>query len=154
MLTALHATAWGRAVYLLLISMLPVVELRGGIPAAALMDVPWPEAYGLCVTGNMLPVPVLVLFGRRIFGFLRRGILKGLVCRVDQRLGRKAETVKKYRSLGLFLLVMIPLPGTGAWTGSLVAGALNMRLKSALLSIFLGVLAAGGIMTALAYGLF
>ena len=68
-------------------------------------------------------------------------------------MGKKAVTVKKYRALGLFILVMIPLPGTGAWTGALVAAALNMRLKHALISIFFGVAAAGGIMTVLSYGL-
>lgn len=149
----IHAEAWKRALYLLGISMLPVVELRGSIPAAALMDVPWPEAYALCVLGNMLPVPFLILFGRRVFALLRRGVLKRPVQWVERRMGEKAATVKKYRALGLFILVMIPLPGTGAWTGSLVAAVLNMRLKHALVSIFLGVLAAGGVMTALAYGL-
>ena len=153
MFAALQTTAWGRALYLLIISMLPVVELRGSIPAAALMDVPWPEAYALCVVGNMVPVPFLVLFSRRIFNYLRRGILKKPVQWVERRMGKKAVTVKKYRALGLFILVMIPLPGTGAWTGALVAAALNMRLKHALISIFFGVAAAGGIMTVLSYGL-
>ncbi len=153
MFAALQTTAWGRALYLLIISMLPVVELRGSIPVAALMDVPWPEAYVLCVVGNMVPVPFLVLFSRRIFNYLRRGILKKPVQWVERRMGKKAVTVKKYRALGLFILVMIPLPGTGAWTGALVAAALNMRLKHALISIFFGVAAAGGIMTVLSYGL-
>ena len=153
MFAALQTTAWGRALYLLIISMLPVVELRGSIPVAALMDVPWPEAYVLCVVGNMVPVPFLVLFSRRVFNYLRRGILKKPVQWVDRRMGKKAVTVKKYRALGLFILVMIPLPGTGAWTGALVAAALNMRLKHALISIFFGVAAAGGIMTVLSYGL-
>ena len=117
MFAALQTTAWGRALYLLIISMLPVVELRGSIPVAALMDVPWPEAYVLCVVGNMVPVPFLVLFSRRIFNYLRRGILKKPVQWVERRMGKKAVTVKKYRALGLFILVMIPLPGTGAWTG-------------------------------------
>ena len=153
MFAALQTTAWGRALYLLIISMLPVVELRGSITVAALMDVPWPEAYVLCVVGNMVPVPFLVLFSRRIFNYLRRGILKKPVQWVERRMGKKAVTVKKYRALGLFILVMIPLPGTGAWTGALVAAALNMRLKHALISIFFGVAAAGGIMTVLSYGL-
>lgn len=153
MLSAFQAAAWDRAIHLLAISMLPVVELRGGIPAAALMDVPWPEAYALCVLGNMLPVPFLIVFSRRIFAWLRRGLLKKPVQWVERRMGQKAVTVKKYRALGLFILVMIPLPGTGAWTGSLVAAALNMRLKQAVPSIFSGVVAAGGIMTVLSYGL-
>ena len=153
MFAALQTTAWGRALYLLIISMLPVVELRGSIPVAALMDVPWPEAYVLCVVGNMVPVPFLVLFSRRVFNYLRRGILKKPVQWVERRMGKKAVTVKKYRALGLFILVMSPLPGTGAWTGALVAAALNMRLKHALISIFFGVAAAGGIMAVLSYGL-
>ena len=153
LLTALQTTAWGRALYLLIISMLPVVELRGSIPAAALMDVPWPEAYALSVVGTMVPVPFLVLFSRRVFNYLRRGILKKPVQWVERRMGKKAVTVKKYRALGLFILVMIPLPGTGAWTGALVAAALNMRLLHSVVSIFFGVVAAGGIMTVLSYGL-
>lgn len=153
MLAFLHTTVWGRALYLLLISMMPVIELRGSIPAAALLDVPWPEAYVLCVVGNMLPVPFLVLFGRKVFAWLRRGILKRPVQWVERRTGKKAATVKKYRALGLFILVAIPLPGTGAWTGSLVAAVLNMRIKNAFFSILLGVMAAGAIMTTLSYGL-
>ncbi len=153
MLAFLHTTVWGRALYLLLISMTPVIELRGSIPAAALLDVPWPEAYFLCVAGNMLPVPFLVLFGRRFFVWLRRGVLKRPAQWVERRMGRKAETVKKYRALGLFILVAVPLPGTGAWTGSLVAAVLNMRVKHAFFSILLGVMAAGAIMTTLSYGL-
>lgn len=153
MLAFLHTTAWGRALYLLIISMMPVVELRGGIPAAALLDVPWPEAYFLCVVGNMLPVPFLILFGRRVFAWLRGGILKRPAQWVERRMGKKAVTVKKYRALGLFILVAVPLPGTGAWTGSLVAAVLNMRIKHAFFSILLGVMAAGAIMTTLSYGL-
>ena len=74
--------------------------------------------------------------------------------RFEQRIGKKSETVKKYRAHGLFVLVALPLPGTGAWTGSLVAAALNMRLRDALVSIFCGVLTAGAVMTAVSYGLF
>lgn len=152
MLSFLQATAWGRALYLLLISMLPVVELRAGIPAAALLDVPWPEAYALCVFGNMLPVPFLILFGRRVFALLRRGILKKPVQRLERRMGKKAAAVKKYRALGLFILVMVPLPGTGAWTGALIAALLDLRLKLAVPAITAGVFLAGIIISLLTYG--
>lgn len=153
MFSSLFTTPVGHAFYLLLISMLPVVELRGSIPAAAMLDVPWLEAYVLCVIGNMLPVPFLILCSRKIFTWLKRGPLRELVAKVERRIGKKSETVKKYRTLGLFILVMIPLPGTGAWTGSFVASALNMRMKSALPAIFFGVLAAGAITTVVSYGL-
>lgn len=154
MFSSLLTTPAGHIFYLLLISMLPVVELRGSIPAAAMLDVPWLEAYALCVIGNMLPVPFLILFSRKIFAFLKRGPLHGLVLKVEGRIGKKSASVKKYSALGLFILVAIPLPGTGAWTGSFVASALNMRMKSALPAIFFGVLAAGAITTIVSYGLF
>ena len=153
LLAFLHTTAWGRALYLLMISMLPVVELRGSIPVAALLDVPWPEAYALCVLGNMVPVPFLILFGRQAFAFLRRGILKRPVRWVEDRMGEKSKTVLRYRALGLLLLVAIPLPGTGAWTGSLVAAILNMRIKHAFWVILARVMIAGIVMTILSYTL-
>lgn len=145
-------TAWGQAAYLFVISMLPVVELRGGIPVGAAMDLPWWECYLICVIGNMLPVPLLILFSRPVFRWLKRTFLRELVHKLESRIDVKSARVKRYRFWGLAVFVAIPLPGTGAWTGSFIASALNMRIRDAVLSVFLGVLVAGLVMTILSYG--
>lgn len=141
--------------YLFCISMLPIVELRGGIPAGAAMGLPFWPVYLICVLGNLLPVPFLILFAKtvlqklstlpRIGGFFRR-----LIRRADA----KAAEIGQYEKWGLFILVAIPLPGTGAWTGSLVAAVLRMRLLPAVLIIAAGVLVSGFITGGIAYGLF
>ena len=134
--------------------MIPVVELRGAIPAgtAAGLD-PW-AAFLIALVGNMIPVPFIILFIRRIFTFLRTKSVKldSLITRIEERAMKKADTVHKYEKLGLVLLVAIPLPGTGAWTGALVAALLEMRLKDAVPLIALGVFIAGLIVMGLTYG--
>ena len=153
MLELLGSTWWGRGVYLLLISMLPVIELRGGIPAGAALDVPWLECYLICVVGNILPVPFLIWLTRPIFNWLRRGICRPLVEKLEKTARRKSAHIAKYKRFGLLLFVAVPLPGTGAWSGALIASAMNMRIRDALFCIFAGVLIAGAIMTAVAYGM-
>ena len=143
---------WGQALHLLFISMLPVVELRGGIPAGALLNIPWYECLALCVLGNMIPVPFLILFSRPLFRWAKTTFMSPLVQKLEERVNVKSKKIKKYQLWGLFTFVMIPLPGTGAWTGALIAAALDIRLKNALISIFAGVLGAGLIMTFLSYG--
>lgn len=129
----------------LLISMAPVAELRAAIPFAITHDLnPW-LTYVLVVAGNMVPVPFIILFIREIFKFLRKKHHKidDFIKKLEKRADSKADTVRKYEKIGLFILVAIPLPGTGAWTGALVAAMLEMRLKDAIPMIFLGVCAAG-----------
>ena len=138
-----------------IVSLLPISELRGGMIVAKIMGVPFLRAFIICFIGNMLPVPFILLFIRRIFTLLKRNEkIERFISKIEKRGFEKGEKVKKYSLFGLFLLVAIPLPGTGAWTGALVAALLDIRMKHSLPIIALGVLAAGGIMSALTYGLF
>lgn len=136
-----------------LISMVPVLELRGAIPFGVANGLPPLAALAVAVCGNLVPVPFIILFIRRIFAWLRTWkSLRGLVEKLESRAKKKSETVKKYAWIGLCILVAIPLPGTGAWTGALVAALMNMRLKQAMPAIILGVIIAGLIMTVVSYG--
>ena len=139
-----------------LISLCPVLELRGGIIAAYLLDIPWVTAFLICFAGNLIPVPLIILFGRKLIEWMKRS---RLFSRLGRRFERKAERkissrqMQKYKLLGLFLFVAIPIPGTGAWTGGLVAALLDLRLKLALPIITLGVFVAGILVTLFSYGL-
>lgn len=137
---------------LIFISAMPVVELRGGIPAGAIMGFPAIVTFVLCVIGNMLPVPFIVLLWSNVFNFFKRGKFKELLEKIQAKADSKKETVQKYEKWGLFIFVAIPLPGTGAWTGALIAATLQMKLKDAIMPIFFGVLTAGAIMTIVSYG--
>ena len=135
-----------------LISMLPIVELRGGIVYAAARGVPFALAFLICFFGNILPVPFILLFIRNIFAWLERfKHTKSVVMKLENRARAKSDTVRKYQLFGLFLLVAIPLPGTGAWMGALVAAVLDLRIKKSFPVIALGVLSAGIIMSVLSY---
>lgn len=135
-----------------LISMFPVVELRGGIIAAAIMKVPFSMAFPICILGNMLPIPFVLLFLNKIFAFMRRfSVCDRFLSFLDRKVEKNRASVEKWEFFGLMVLVAIPLPGTGAWTGALVANALNMPIKKSLPSIFLGVVTAGVIMSVLSY---
>jgi uncharacterized membrane protein len=137
-----------------LISMIPVIELRGALPIAMHAGLPWYLAYPAAVIGNMLPLPFIVMFIRKIFNFLKaKTKLGGIVARLETRAEKKMPSIRKYEFWGLAVFVAIPLPGTGGWTGALIAAMMDMRLKKALPSIFIGVLLAGAVVTLLAYGL-
>ena len=139
--------------YILVISMLPVVELRGAIPAAALLDIPFPLAYLVAVAGNLLPVPFLIPFSKGIILWLSRQKHVGdFFTRFIRKADEKARQIGRYELLGLFAFVAVPLPGTGAWTGSVIAAILRLRLVPAFLAIAAGVMASGVIMGVLAYG--
>lgn len=137
-----------------LISLLPVLELRGGMIAAKLLGVPLLKAFVICYIGNILPIPFILLFIRKIFQFLKRfsGTRK-IVEKLEVRSMRQSEKVKRWRNWGLLLFVAVPLPGTGGWTGALIAALLDIRIKTSLPIIALGVLIANLIMTAFSYGL-
>lgn len=124
--------------------MVPVIELRGAIPVGYGKGLNIWVAVAVSVVGNLVPVPFIIIFIRKIFALIRRLIPKFdvLVTGLEKRAENKSDMVKKYSFWGLFLLVAIPLPGTGAWTGALVAAMLDMRLKRALPAIVLGVIAA------------
>ncbi len=135
-------------------SMIPVFELRGAIPFGCAQGLPALEVYIAAALGNILPVPFIILFIRKIFELIRRWWpwLDGMVTRLEKRAMRKADLIHKYELLGLALFVAVPLPGTGAWTGALIAALLDLRLKRAVPAIFAGVLVAGVVLTVLSYG--
>jgi uncharacterized membrane protein len=137
-----------------LMAMVPVVELRGAIPYGVVAGLSVPEAFILAVLGNLAPIPFLVVFTRKVFEWLRTKSewLDRLVRRLEAKADKNKELVQKYEFFGLMLLVAIPLPGTGAWTGALVAAMMNMRLKRAMPAITVGVIVAGIIVTTLTYG--
>lgn len=140
---------------LFIVSIIPIVELRGAIPlGAALLDMGIWETFIISVIGNILPVPFLILLTRPIFSWLKKTkLFCGLVAKLEKRVEKKADKVMKNAAFGLFLFVAIPLPGTGAWTGSMIASLFNMRFKYALPSICLGVVVAGIIMTVASFGI-
>lgn len=140
--------------YILVISMVPVIELRGAIPIGLGLDLPFYAVFLTAMIGNLLPVPFLILFTRQVFDWLRRksGFLERMVSRLEKKAASKEKLLKKYELLGLCILVAIPLPGTGAWTGSLVAAVFDIRLKHAFPVIALGVLIAGIIVSVVTYG--
>ena len=141
-------TTWGKMLVTAAFSMVPVIELRGGVPFGVALGLRYWQALTAGVIGNMIPVPFIIVYIRKIFQWMRRRLprLGNLVDRLEQKANTKSHTVAKYRHLGLYILVAIPLPGTGAWTGALVAAFLDIRLRNAIPAIFAGVVTAGLIM--------
>lgn len=137
-----------------LMAMVPVVELRGAIPYGVIAGLSVPAAFILAVLGNLAPIPFLVVFTRKVFEWLRTKSegLDRFVRKMEDKADQKKDIVQKYEFFGLMILVAIPLPGTGAWTGALVAAMLDMRLKRAMPAIIVGVLVAGIIVTTVTYG--
>ena len=144
----LHETPLGETLLTMLISMLPVVELRGGLPAGVAMGLPIPVAFIASLVGNMIPVPFIILFVRPLFQWVRIHIpkLEGFISHLEARAEAKSADVLRYQTWGLLIFVAIPLPG------ALIAAVLNMRLKRAVPVIFLGVIIAGCIITLLTHG--
>lgn len=136
-----------------IVSMIPILELRGSILAAGFMETTFVPTYIAAVLGNMLPIPFILIFIEMIFNWMEK--VKGLQ-KIPQKIKKKAlsksEQIEKYGYFGLFLFVAIPLPGTGAWTGSLLAVLLGLKKGKSLLAILLGVMAAGLVMSLLAFG--
>ncbi len=135
-------------------SMLPVVELRGSIPFGTALGLPVWAAFLVSAAGNMVPTPFIMLFARRIFLFLssRCSFWKRLADKIERRTLGKARIIYRYQLLGLCILVAIPLPGTGAWTGALLAALMNIRMRNALPAVFLGVVIAGILVSLATYG--
>ena len=147
-------TMAGEFTLTVLVSMLPVVELRGGIPFGVAAGLPVWAAFIAAVIGNLIPVPFIIVYIRRIFQWMRKRFprLNSLVDALERKAHLKGQKVTKYKYLGLMILVAIPLPGTGAWTGSLAAAFLDMPLRRAIPSIIAGVLIAGLAIGLLAHG--
>ncbi len=138
---------------LLIVSMVPLIELRGGIIAAALLGVPVARGWLICILGNMIPIPFILLFINKIFDIMKlwRPTAK-LVDKLETRAMGKSEKIQRYEFWGLMLFVGIPLPGTGAWTGALIASLLRIKLKKAVPAIVCGILLASAIMLVISYG--
>ena len=146
-------TVPGKMLFTMLVSMIPIIELRGGLPFGVALGLPYYLAFPAAVVGNLIPAPFIIVYIRRIFELMRKYMprLNGLVDKMEQKAHLKGQKVQKYQYLGLWLFVAIPLPGTGAWTGSLAAAFLGMRLRKALPAVVMGVLTAGCIMLALTH---
>ncbi len=157
----MYITQWVYRMSLLLkylmvvgIAMVPVIELRGAVPWGLAQDLEYIPVLISSIVGNMIPVPFIILFVRRVFDWMKRKSrrLGSIAEKLEKRAANKMDMLVKYELLGLYILVAIPLPGTGAWTGSLVAALFDLRLKTAFPTILLGVMTAGIIMSIITYG--
>ena len=147
--------ALGDRFALFMISLIPLIEERGAIIFGAAKGMPWYEVLPICIVSNMLPIPFLLIFGMKISAWLKTTKTFGpFFTRYEEKLHSKSEAVKKYGFFALTMFVGIPIPGTGAWSGSLVATILGFDFKRGLLSILLGVILAALIIGAASYGLF
>lgn len=150
----LWTTFWGKVLMTFLISMVPIIELRGALPIATAHGLDWRIAIPVAILGNLIPIPFIIIFIKRIFAWIRKVFpkLNSFVDRLENRAKEKSDIIEKGVFWGLFLFVAIPLPGTGAWTGALIAAMLDMRLKRAFPAIVLGVMTAGIIVAFVSYG--
>lgn len=131
-----------------IISMVPFIELRGGIIVGLALELPWYEVFPICFAGNILPIPFVIMFGRKLLDWFGNTRLFGrFVAKYKRKLAEKSKKVKKYGPFGLALFVGVPVPGTGAWSGALLAVLLNLRLKLAVPAILAGLILAGTIIT-------
>lgn len=137
-----------------IISMVPILELRGGFIAAALFKIPYLKAVPICILGNIVPIPFILAFINKIFAWMKTTKHLGKIARkIEAKALSKSDTIRKYEFWGLMLFVGIPLPGTGAWTGALIACLLEVKIKKAVPAIFLGLIMATIIMSFITYGL-
>jgi len=144
----------GKEVIVFIISMLPILELRGGLIAATLLGVDFLPGYIVSIIGNILPIPIVLLFLEKILDFLKKfKVTEKLVVKIENKILSKKEQIDKYGYLGLLLFVGIPLPGTGAWTGSGLAVLLHLDRKKSFIYILLGVVLASIIMSIFSYGI-
>ena len=137
-----------------LISLMPILELRGGLLAASLLNLPPMPSYIICIIGNLIPIPLILWFLDSVFAFMKKhNILKKFVLFCERKGLEKQDKITKYGFWGLVLFVGIPLPGTGAWTGCLIATLLRMDKKKAFLASIIGVIMASIIMMIISYGI-
>ena len=142
-----------REMVIFIISVIPILELRGGLLAASLLKVSAAKAIPICIIGNIIPIPFILLFIRQIFKLMKKTkIFRGLIERLEKRAMGKSDQIKRYEFLGLLLFVGVPLPGTGAWTGSLIASLLEVDIKKSSIAIFCGLIMATVIMSIVSYG--
>ena len=152
--SGLTSLKYGRELIVFIISLMPILELRGGLIAAALLGLKGIPSFIICFIGNIIPIPFILWLITPIFDRLKKTkLFSGLVNKLENRAMSKKEQIEKLQYIGLLLFVGIPLPGTGAWTGCLIAALLDMDKKKAMLYAILGVVLAGIIMMILSYGI-
>lgn len=145
---------YGKELIVFIISLMPILELRGGLIAAALLGLNGLKSFIICFIGNIIPIPFILWLITPIFNYLKKTkLFNGLVTKLENKAISKKDQIEKLEYIGLMLFVGIPLPGTGAWTGCLIAALLNMNKKKAMLYAILGVTLAGLIMMILSYGI-
>ncbi len=143
-----------REVIIFIISLMPILELRGGMLAATILHVDFIKALGICILGNILPIPLILIFLEKILEVLAKwSVTKKVVLWLEKKVDSKREQIDKYGYLGLILFVGIPLPGTGAWTGTLLAVMLGLDKKKSFICIMIGVILASIIMSIVSYGI-
>ena len=142
-----------KEIIVFIVSMMPILELRGSLLAAGFFKMDFFSTFIIAVIGNMIPIPFVLLFIDKIFCWLKKTSLKDFVEKIENKAISKSDQIQKYGKWGLFLFVAIPLPGTGAWTGSLIASLLRMKIKDSLPWIFFVVVVAGLIMSLLSFGI-
>ena len=143
-----------KELFVFFVSMIPLVELRGGVVVAKLLGIKLLKANLICIVGNIIPIPFILLFIEKIFAFMKKhNILKGFVEWCEKRAEKKSAGAEKGFFVFLLLFVGIPIPGTGAWMGSLIAALYDFEIKKASVAIFLGIILAACIMSLFSYGL-
>ena len=150
----LASTVAGKMLVTFILSMMPIGELRVGLPYGIALGLVYPLALVAALLGNMIPVPFIIVYIKRIFVWMRRHmpVFDSFITKMENKANLKGETVENYGPAGLLLFVAIPLPGTGAWTGALIAALLDMKTEKAVPYIMLGVCIAASIMTLVTYG--
>lgn len=153
-MSGLWGSYLGNILMTIVIAAVPVIELRGAIPIGVANGLDVQTALIASIIGNLLPVPIIILFVRKVFAWMRKTSegLNRIVCKLEAKAYNKKDVIDKYEWWGLVILVAIPLPGTGAWTGALVAAMLDMQIKRAFPAIVIGVIIAGLIVTTITYG--
>ena len=152
--SGLTSLKYGKELIIFIISLMPILELRGGLIAAALLNLNMWRSFIICFIGNIIPIPFILWFITPIFDKLKKTkLFKGIVGKLENKAMKKKDKIEKLEYIGLLLFVGIPLPGTGAWTGSLIASLLNMDKKKSLLYAILGVVLAGIIMLVVSFGI-
>ena len=150
----LTSLKYGKELIVFIISLMPILELRGGLIAATLLGLNGLKSFIICFIGNIIPIPFILWLITPIFNYLKKTkLFNGLVTKLENKAISKKDQIEKLEYIGLMLFVGIPLPGTGAWTGCLIAALLNMNKKKAMLYAILGVTLAGIIMMILSYGI-
>ena len=145
---------FGKELIIFIISMMPILELRGGLIAAALLGLEGLSSFIICFLGNIIPIPFILWLITPIFNKMKKTkMFSGIVNKLERKAMSKKEQIEKLKYIGLMLFVGIPLPGTGAWTGCLIASLLNMDKKKSFIASILGVIMAGIIMMIVSYGL-